>query len=379
MHAAAIVHPANTAHPALTPALLAQCAASLGGSRPPEVAAWQQLSLDSSNAPWTASAITLAAGQSVSWFCCGSTRLTALPQISVPARFQLWGRVGNGTVLRGTRGSHTFTAEAPGRLELASYFPGEWSTPNGDCAVPPEAYGLVEGTLEVLLVAWAPGVSVAQGLAALAALDDSGLAALEMARREGTEATPAGWDYLWFLGPSETFRTPTHDDTHCITCDTHEDAAILHHDADLPLLPGTQLRWRWRVDALPSAVAEDTLPTHDYLSIAVEFDNGLDLTYMWSVNLPVGTVFRCPLPNWDARETHAVVRSGTADLGTWLSEERDVYADYQAMIAPGSSAPEPTRVRRVWLIAVSLFQKGTGACRYADIEVANAAGAVRVA
>ena len=143
-------------------------------------------------------------------------------------------------------------------------------------------------------------------------------------------------------------------------------------------MPDTRLRWRWRVDALPSAVAEDSLPTHDYLSIAVEFDNGLDLTYMWSASLSVGTVFPCPLPNWDQRETHAVVRSGTAELGQWLDEERDVHADYTAMIAPGASAPAPTRIVRVWLIAVSLFQKGEGACRFAAIHLHNARGAIDI-
>ena len=106
--------------------------------------------------------------------------------------------------------------------------------------------------------------------------------------------------------------------------------------------------------------------THDYLSIAVEFDNGQDLTYYWSVNLPPETAFRCPLPNWQARETHLVVRSGQEGLGLWLEEERNLYTDYQRAIGK-----PPSRVVRVRLIAVSLFQRLEGQCEYGAIEVVS--------
>jgi hypothetical protein len=108
------------------------------------------------------------------------------------------------------------------------------------------------------------------------------------------------------------------------------------------------------------------LPTHDYLSIAVEFDNGQDITYYWSAELPVGTSYRCPIPTWTARETHMVVRSGRQGLGQWFSEERDVYKDYAEAIG----GPMPARIVRVWLIAVSLFQGREGKCQYADIAFA---------
>jgi hypothetical protein len=75
------------------------------------------------------------------------------------------------------------------------------------------------------------------------------------------------------------------------------------------------------MDELLSKVREDNLITHDYLSIAVEFDNGQDITYYWSSELPVGTGFRCPITTWTARETHVVARSGLEGLGQWLNEE----------------------------------------------------------
>ena len=144
------------------------------------------------------------------------------------------------------------------------------------------------------------------------------------------------WDYLWYLGDSEIYRAAALEDGRpTICCHTHGDVGILRKDARLPLEPGTRLTWSWRVDALPTDLPEDTLPSHDYLSIAVEFDDGQDLTYYWSASLPAGKIFRCPLPTWKDKETHVVQRSGPAELGRWLDESRDLYADYR----PSSAAP----------------------------------------
>jgi hypothetical protein len=126
------------------------------------------------------------------------------------------------------------------------------------------------------------------------------------------------------------------------------------------------LSWSWRVDELPSELAEDTLPTHDYLSIALEFDNGQDLTWQWSAELPPEYSYRCPLPHWDARETHLVIRSGNADIGRWLTEERAVRRDYATAVGD-----PPERIVGVWLIAVSVFQRGHGRCAYGAIELGD--------
>jgi len=128
------------------------------------------------------------------------------------------------------------------------------------------------------------------------------------------------------------------------------------------------------MEKLPSEVAEDTLPTHDYLSVAVEFDNGQDITYFWSSELPLESTFRCPIPTWTARETHVVVRSGLDDLGKWLSEERDLFKDYAERIG----GPMPEKIVKVWLIAVCIFQQGEGKCQFADIAVHGANGTVQV-
>ncbi|MGI9247354.1 MAG: DUF3047 domain-containing protein [Steroidobacteraceae bacterium] len=83
----------------------------------------------------------------------------------------------------------------------------------------------------------------------------------------------------------------------------------------------------------------------------------------------VGPVYRCPLPTWQHRETHVVVRSGAAGLGHWHGESRDLHADYRACIGGPARS-----VVRVWLIANSLFLRGCGQCEYSDIGIRTPGG-----
>lgn len=319
--------------------------------------------------PWFDSGIDLAEGDAVTLLADGRVYLSRLLDLWVAPSFQLWCRIGDrGPVFRGTRSTHTFRAREPGRLWLASYFPGEWADPSGRLATPEGDYAKVSGGLSVCVLKWRRGVDLAAAFRRFARdTRVPGLVLAEAARLDQPVPAPEHWDYLWTLGPGEIYRpASTTDGRPTIGCHTHGDVGILRRDARLPLAAGTRLRWSWRVDELPIDLAEDTLPSHDYLSIAVEFDDGQDITYYWSAALPAGTVYRCPLPAWKDKETHVVVRSGRTGLGTWLDEERDLHADYARII--GGPARE---VLRVWLIANSLFQRGHGRCEYASIVLAT--------
>ena len=193
-----------------------------------------------------------------------------------------------------------------------------------------------------------------------------GLVAMEIDRLKHAKPKPAGWDFLWFLGRSEIYSDLSTDNKRGIQCKTHKNVCILQKDAPFALTPDTRLQWAWCVDELPSDFPEYTLPTHDYMSIAVEFDNGQDLTYYWSHSVPVETCYRCPLPTWNSRETHLVVRSGHDGLGQWIDESRNVYEDCRK--AYGEA---PKRIVRVWLIANSLLQRKHGKCEYRDIRLTN--------
>lgn len=173
--------------------------------------------------------------------------------------------------------------------------------------------------------------------------------------------TPQGWRYLWRIGEGRIYAGAGEE----IAVSTQGDVGILQREVDLALTEDLRLEWDWLIERLPSSLPEDLAFTHDYLSIAVEFDNGRDLTYMWSAGLPEGHVFRCPLGWWCDRETHWVLRAGGNGLGQWHSEGRTIAADYREALGE----PLPRRVARVWLIANSVFQRSAGLARFRDIRV----------
>lgn len=327
----------------------------------PVIAAARIVHLPANVPPWTDVGLAVEAGDEVTILAAGRVVLAEALGLWGAPRLFLWGRFApGGTVWNGTRDTTTVRADRDGRLELGVY-QGEWSTRSGALATPPEAYAALQGGYDVLAIRWRG--AAAAGIAALRAIaPDDALLAAEAARLAAPVLPPAGWEYLWFLGPAEIFRCA---EGGAIVLEADDDLGILRRPVEFALTGNTTLAWRWRVEALPSERAEDTLPTHDYLSIALEFENGLDLTWMWSAALPVGHHFACPLPHWNARETHWVLRSGRGDLGVWHDEARVVRDDYAAAVA---GAP-PQRIVAVWLIAVSIFGHRVARAQFADIEL----------
>jgi hypothetical protein len=330
------------------------------------VAEFRVAELEGATPPWLDTGLRVCAGDQVTTMLCGRVFLAAAADSWIDPVQQVWSRVGGrGPILCGSRSTNTFTCSRDGNVELGNAIPAEWSDLDGSIGSDHPPYSRLTGGTTVALIRWAHGVDPIVALRGLAARRDiDGLIRREVERIEsGAGAPPPGWEHLWYIGPSEVYSQSQDS----ITCTAKNQYAIICHEADVPLTPETVLSWEWKVDELPSRVAENTLATHDYLSIAVEFDDGLDLTYQWSSVLEPETVYRCPFPHWSTRETHLVVRSGTADLGRWLREERRVYADRAKAIGGAN----PGRIARVWLIAVSHVQHGRVRCAYRAIGLSD--------
>ncbi len=306
--------------------------------------------------PWTDTGLAVERGERLTILATGDVIWSRIPDLQAAARYHLWCRIGDGEIFR--LGSDTRTLAAPdaGRLRLC-IFHGAWASRDGALKPPFDGYASLEGGLDVLVIQWG-AVDPVQGLDALAKLDarrSPFAAERERLRVPVPHVMPRGFTPLWSLGYTEMFSETIVDGAPAIAIRADADAGIVRHAVDLPLAPGTALEWTWRVNRLPSRVREDAFATHDYASVAVEFDDGRDLTWYWSASLPVDHHFECPLPRWKGIETHLVVRSGPGAIGTWVDERRDVHAD--AVRALGGA---PARIVAVWLIAVTLFQRTLG-------------------
>lgn len=313
---------------------------------------------------WTDSGIDLPAAAHVSFLAEGAVFVSRAFDVAITPKVGLWFRIGDEALAKIVGRGSSVQVTAGGRLRFTAKPPGEFANPLGGFE-PELTRAPLSGGFRVAVIQWRRSLdeSLSNAAAAVPALFLPLLTRL----REPV-LPPQGWHYLWRLGQGEIYR-PGHKG-HELCCHTRGDVGILQFPIHRPLTADSQLSWDWCVEQLPSALPEHIPPTHDYLSIAVEFDNGLDLTWMWSCALPVDTIFQCPLPWWDQRETHWVVRSGTQQLGQWLGEKRSLLADYERAIG----GVPPKNIVAVWLIANTAFQRGEGRCRYRAITLADAGG-----
>ena len=337
------------------------------------LAAGVLLTLPANEPPWRGTGVHVHAGQWYSLFASGRIEWSPRdPALYGGPRFHLWARVApGGRIVNLSADTGSFVADVSGELELALYM-GLWKNAAGELATSTALYQSLQGQLDVLAIAWRGQTTDA--LATLASAAPATFIEQEIARLSASVAPPPGWEYLLETGYAEIFaqaRDPTGRDA--IKLEAHDDQGILRKPVDCALTPDTRITWRWRVTEQPSAVAEDSVRTHDYISIATEFDNGRDLTWIWSAALTPGEHFPCPIKAWTARETHWVVRSGTDALGRWYDEERNVFDD----VAAAMGTP-PARIVAVWLIGVSTFQHGTACAEFADIVLRNGAETIQV-
>ena len=333
---------------------------------------YQWLDLPGNRPPWVDCGMNLQKGDEISCFMAGRVFASKPLDIWLSLALQVWYKVGDGDIFRGTNNSHSFVAQENGLLQFGNYFPNDWQNSQGKRKQDDNVYQASSGMSRILIIRWnAAAVDCLREMLRLG--DFEGNLQSEIDRIEVGDTTPNGWSYLWNIGQSHIFRNqPLQNGDGCIHCQTHGDTGILQKDVDMVLDEHTEISWKWCVDELPSTLREDTVPSHDYLSIAIEFDNGRDITYYWSSTLPVGTGYDCPLPNWKGKEYHIAIRSGTEGLGEWMDERRNLFDDYKHYMGE-----PPARVVRVWLIANSAFQRNKGDCKYADILLHNQ-GALRV-
>ncbi len=319
-------------------------AAAPGGPEPPagSTSGTARLTL-AAGEPWCSSGVNVRAGQAFTVRGSGAIWLQKGLALGLEPRSILWVRIGEGQPVRKLIDNETsFIAWADGPVEVMVKAFRAWS----DCCGNQEAAepgGRLEGTVDVLVAAWAGDIPD------------------RFAKAAGTGA-PDGWAYHWQIGDGRMYQ-PQADGS--ILIDTHGDGGILTMPVDVALTPETRISWDWLIESLPSTRPEDIAPNHDYISVAAEFENGLDLTWMWSAGLPAESVFQCPLPWWCERETHMVVRSDPADLGRWCHEQRTISADYARAIG----GPMPARVVRLWLIAASVFQRRHGRAQVKSLVV----------
>lgn len=262
--------------------------------------------------------------------------------LSVPASFVIWYRVGNEGVAKNIAADRfSFVSEERGDLYVTAR-PAHFYWQDDRGTYPPELKSL-------------PATDT--GLKLLIRPNASEIIA--------SQKPPEGFHYLHVLGQSQVWSDAGTGDEYVIIGEPNDETGIIKADLDIPITRDTVFSFEWNYERLPAAMAETAIPGHDYFSIALEFENGQDLTWMRSQFLEAGTHFRCPLPWWDERETHFVIEDANTELGTWQRHERNVLDDY-ATAVPGEL---PSKIVGIWFIGANLLAKLPGKASFRDAKI----------
>ena len=330
-----------------------------------EVDATEMLTLEANRPPWQSTNITLTAEQQYSFFARGNIVWHQKnPMLFGGPAFHLWARVyPHGKIVNLTSDTGTFTADTDGVLQLGIYM-GMWKSDAGELCHS-RHYERLSGKLTVAIASWK--TKAIHGVGKMHSLPTPPLLSFEHARLSRQYQVPRGWSYLTETGNAEIFHHATNKEgNESIVLDACNDQGIIRYPIETPLSDDLLLNWQWKLIEHPSLGPEDRSACHDYVSVAAEFDNGRDLTWIWSQYLEEDHHFHCPVKDWSKRETHYVVRNDADPRCQWVAESRRVRAD----VLKSQGAP-PAKVVAIWLIAVSTFSHGRLRAEFREISLAG--------
>ncbi len=200
---------------------------------------------------------------------------------------------------------------------------------------------------------------------------------------------PAAWQ-PWSLSrfkPPSRYQLVADNGATVVHATARASASGLIHYLNVDPKQQPLLTWRWKVtDLQPSATSADDSPAR----VVVSFDGDLEkldfsdrlfydqfrlftgqqlpyaaLMYVWGSRTPKDGIVPNP---YTSRIKIIVVESGRADLGRWLSEQRDVAADFRRAFGE-----EPGRIISVGILTETEGAEHPLEVFYGDLAFRNAA------
>jgi len=151
-----------------------------------------------------------------------------------------------------------------------------------------------------------------------------------------------------------------------LRADSNAAASGRYREVSVDLNKTPILNWTWKIKGLLTGNNERTRAGDDYPArVYVIFSGGIRfwrtraINYVWSNHQPVGSRW----PNAFTDQAHMIaIESGPERIGQWISERRDVRADYRQAFGE-----EPGRVDAVAIMTDTDNTGATATAWYGDI------------
>lgn len=145
---------------------------------------------------------------------------------------------------------------------------------------------------------------------------------------------PPGWQGQNWGSPAYDFTIVEHEGQRALHLKSRNDSSTISKESkEISLKETPILEWRWKAVTLPKGgnsckkdaddQAVQLYVTWPRFPVAVR---SRIIGYVWDTTVPVDTVCKSEKTGM---VTYIVLRSGPKDLGKWLSEKRDVRADFK--------------------------------------------------
>ena len=161
----------------------------------------------------------------------------------------------------------------------------------------------------------------------------------------GAKGIPAGWKGQNWGTPTYDFTVVDDEGVRALNLKSKNEGSTVSKDVKgkVDLRETPILEWKWKMVALPKG-ANSCLKTADDQAGQVfvvwprfpEAVRSRILGYVWDSTQPVGHTCKSEKTG---TVTYIVVRSGTAELGKWLTERRDVRADFKKVYGEEADPP----------------------------------------
>lgn len=159
----------------------------------------------------------------------------------------------------------------------------------------------------------------------------------------GRTGVPDGWSGQSWGSPRYDFTVVVDGSDRVLRLRSHGDNSTISKEIKVDAKAFPLLVWRWKAVGLPAGgdcrhKATDDEAAQIYVTFP-RFPTTMRsriIGYVWDTTAPAGTIVKSESSGLVA---YVVVRSGTADLGRWLSETRNVYDDFTRIYGEAPTEP----------------------------------------
>ena len=162
----------------------------------------------------------------------------------------------------------------------------------------------------------------------------------------GPMGVPSDWQKQSWGSPKYDFSIDAHGSLKVLHLRSANEGSTISRDikGKVNLKETPLLEWSWKAAALPKGGDSCKKATDDQAAqifvVWPRFPTAVRsriIGYVWDTTAPAGTI--CTSEK-TGTVTYVVIRSGTADLGKWFTERRNVVEDFQKIYGEAPDNPE---------------------------------------